>query len=1101
MIYDLLELANADEVPDGPINVRCRVDSGAIDGDADGLDSLYLVSDPRNDLGERAALSFWTDASGTDRFEATDPVVLAMVGIDSGEELPGRTYAETSGPPLSRTEEVIARVNPNLGTYEGEQRLYLNVTDLLVRDPATTVGKGYLRSNDPCSRRSYLKYTRRVYQRDPYEWDGQKKVRESSQLRGDVVHRATEVGIDTHPDRFEEGWTEQQVRTLCEELLDEEFSIREALLIISGTGVGDVRDHVVDIVDRLFTDERFSETLLSADSVATERPLDDRFGYQGEVDIVLDGRPYDIKTTRNPSDDRVVQHAYQLELYLFALALEQLEDGQRIADVLADVPTGYLVYPNVEGDAVRFEEVTLDRSRVAEFLADRNEIVTSSDPFAPPSTYDRDCDNCTLKREEWIDGPDDALPPACTYHCQNERRWPCYELEDGTVTSDCSLFERCTQRQAYRDPDRIDHFERVRAGLQAERTSRELAAGAFDRLDPDLVAESGRRIPELELAGVSGGSVVRYESSNPVVPAFDPGEIVQVRPTSGGRGYPAVYHGNDGPHYEFAFQRTGPPPGAVIDPSATYEAVPADVTAKIDDQYLPYVDFAQRRGYPATPADDGSTSASADGAETIEAPGEVADYLDRAQVFVDVPVREERSSDVADLVEAVVSTDVPRPDGTGSIANEDARTLVLGADPALVDAAHAGQPSEDHFRMDGTSHGEESIEASDGSHAVQQRLLTATSIVSSVSYATSDWPTRGHTEVFHSFTDGEFVSGVAEYPDRAHTDRFFDTLVLLGAESITEPEYRFLQDVADRVVAVGDRRQRGPEMTSEQATAADLDVSQFDTGFEHFASFPSDAGVSLQLPGHAPPALETYYAGDEWEPLAGSIEFLDIEGDEETTQDTIAFRTTVRASEGFGHRLVFDVTDTSANAMSVIDAFSDRERLDHTRFTPQQPAVVDGHPLYLAAVEDLQDEDPDRHEIVVQVEAAEMPQFGRALLTNRTAERIVAQVVADRDVDLVVTPFERHATNIRRRLLDDGHGSVRVARPGDLDGEIAEHAVVSFATANDRRIPRPAVTEPEVLYGMLSCGRNLTLVGNGSTLQSKDLFRELIETAKPYEGS
>lgn len=1100
MIYDIADLVDGDELPTGPITIRCSVQSGAIDGHADGLESLYLVEDPRHDLGERAALSFWTDASDTEGMAPTDPVVLAMVGIDSGEELPDRTFGETSGPPLARNEEVLVRANPNLGTYEDEERLYLNVTDLLVRDPSTTVGKGYLRSNDPCSRRSYLKYTRRVYQRDPYEWDGTKKRRESSQLRGDVVHRATELALENQREQFESGWTESQVRALCDDLLEDEFSIREALLIISGTGVGDVRDHVVDIVHRLFTDDRFTDELLEADAVATERPLDYRYGFLGEVDIVLDGIPYDVKTTRNPSENKVEQHAYQLELYLFALALERLEDSETIDDVLADVPTGYLVYPNVEGDEVQFEDVSLDRARVADFLAQRNEIVTSGEPFAPPSTYNRDCENCHLQNEEWIDGPDDALPPACTYHCQNERRWSCYEVEDGSVTSDCSLFDTCTQRQEYRDPDRIDHFERVRAGLQAERDTRELASGVYDKLDADLLAESGRRVPELELVGLSGGSVVQYESSNPVVPTFETGDVLLVRPTNEDRGYPAVYHGNEGDVYEFKFQRTGSPPAAVIDPTAEYEAVPTEGTATIDDQYLPYVDFAQRRGYPATPAEESGVAATTDGVESLETPADVTDYLDRGQVFVDLPVRENRLGDVADLVEAVASADLPHPDAETEVSNSDARTLVLGTDPALVDAAHAGQPAGDHYRMDGTSHGEDSIEASDGSHSVQQRLLGARSIVSSVSYATSDWPTKGHTEVFHSFCDGDFVSEASDLPNRDHTDQFFDVLVLLGAESVTEPEYRFLQDVADRVVAVGDRRRRGPEMLSDDAVGADLDVSQFETGFEHFASFPSDSGVSLQLQGHAAPGLQAYYDGDIWDPIDGTIRFLDIHGDEETDQETVSFRTTVRATDGFGRRLVFDVTDTSANAMEVIDSFSDRERLDHTRFTAGSPALVDGHPLYLREISDLPDgDDGDLHEIVVQVEVAEMPQFGRALLANRTAERIVAQVVENRDVDLVVTPFERHATRIRRQLRDAGYGSVRVARPRDLDGEIVDHAVVSFATANEREIPRPPVTDPQVLYGMLSCGRDLTLVGNGATLRSKDFFRKLLDGAEPYE--
>lgn len=1101
MTYNIADLLDTDDLPDGPVTIRGRIETSAIDGQAAGLDSLYLVEDPKHELGERAALSFWTETTGIPDIDPTDPVVLSMVGIKPEGDLPGVSFAEARGPGLSRGEEVIARVQPNYGTYDGEERLYLNVIDVLVREPETRVGKGYLRSNDPCPRRSYLKHTRHVYQQDPYEWDRESKRRESAQLRGDVAHRATELALNQHRERFEDGWTRDQVSDLCYELLEDEFSIREALLIVTGTKVGEVRDQIVDVVYQLFTDDRFSESLLDAESVETERPLDRRFGFQGTVDIVADGVPYDLKTTRNPSDETVENHTYQLELYLFVLALEQLQDGERLADILAEPPTGYLVYPNVEGDEVQYESVSLSEGDVAGFLAQRNEIITSGEAFAPPSTYNRDCDNCHLQHEEWINGPTDALPPACTYHCQNERRWPCYEINDGSVDSDCSLFETCTQRQQYRDPDRINHFERMRAGLQAERDARDRAAGVFDRLDPDLLAEAGRRIPDLELTGLTGGSVVQYESGNPVVPSFEAGDIVTIRPQGGDGSYRAIYYGNEGDIYQFQFLKTGSPPTAVIAPGKRYEAVLTRTTEKVDEQYLPYLDFAQRRNYPATPGGDADGEADTDGAIELDSVDELATYLDHKQVFVDLPVREERLSDIADIVEAIVTADVPAPDGRSTVSNTNARTLILGTTPALIDAAQVGQPTGDHYRMDGTSHGKVSIEASDGSHSVQQRLLSATSIVSSVSYATADWPTKGHTEVFHTLTDGDFVDSADDLPDRDHTDRFFDTLVLLGAEKVTEPEYRFLQDVADHVVAIGDRRRRGPEMLSDDAVGADLDVSQFETGFEHFASFPSNAGVSLQFSGDATPALQAYYEDDLWTPVDGTISFLNIEGNEATSTDRVSFRTTVRSAEGYGRRLVFDVTDTSANALEVIDMFSERERLDHTRFTVQAPVVIDDHSLYLREIKDLPEEGGERHEIVVHVEAAEVPEFGRSLLTNRTAESIVKQVVKNHDVDIVVTPFERHATRLRRLLREEGHESVPVKRPRDLDGTITDHAVVSFATANEDGIPRPPVTEPDVLYGLLSCARELTLVGNGETLRAKDFFRVLIESAEPYSES
>lgn len=1098
-IYDISDLHGPEsELPDGEVTIRCRVQTTAIEGDTEGLDALYLVEDPHNNLQERAALSFWSDSGSVTGIPPTDPIVLATVGLTPDGDPDDVSMSDLSGTKLSRGEELVVRAVPNYGDYEGEERLYLNVTGFVIRDPSTEIGKGYLRSADNCPRRSYLEYTKQVYMDDNYNIE---PPRDRGALRGDVVHAALEKALEGYRDRFEaDEWTEDSTGEFCQSLLEEEYAIRQAMLNVAG--VGNVDDDVEDIVYRLFTDDRFTDVLLEANSVAAERELDRRFGYDGRVDVVVDGTPYDLKTRRNPNDADVEGDAYQLKLYLFVLLLERLDDDESLSEALTEDPAGYLVYPNVDAETVRFEEVRLTRADVAELLSERNRIVTTGSAFAPPSTYNRDCDGCRHKNREWITGPDDSLPPACTYHCQNERRWPCYETTGGAIDTDCSLFGSCEQRTEFRDPDRVDHFERLRAGLQAERETRDVAASVFDRLDPDLLAEAGRRVPDLELAGASGGGVLRYESENPVVPVFQSGDIVRVREQGEAGGKRAVFHGIDEGIYEFKFLETGSPPQAVMRPDTRYEAVPTSETSLVDDQYLPYLDFAQRRGYPATHPRTTDATVDTDGVVALDDMRGVAEHLDREQVFVDLPVRERRLDDVAELVRSIVDADLPQPDGDTHVASEDTRTLVLGTNPELVDAAYEGQPDGEHYRIDGTTHGDDSIEALDGRHSVQQRLLSANSLVSSVSYATSDWPTQGSTELFHSLTDGDFVDDDDRYPDREHTDQFFDVLVLLGSELITEPEYRFLQDVADRVVAVGDRRRRGVEMLSEDATKADLDVSQLETAHDHFGSFPSERGVSLQVTGHAPPALQEYYDGhdDDFSDVDGSIRFLDVEGTEETDLETVTLRTTVRSANDTGRRLVFDVTDTTADPMVAYETFSDLESLDHTQLPNQSVVVVEGHNLYLRAIEDLPDEDADRHEIVVEADVAEVAQFGEALLANRPAERIVANVV-DEDVDLVVTPFERHATRIKRLLEKPDHESVPVKSPRDVDGEIADHAVVSFGIANELGIVRPPVMDPSVLYGLLSCARNLTLVGDGCTLESKDVFRDLLDAADPYHGT
>jgi hypothetical protein len=400
----------------------------------------------------------------------------------------------------------------------------------------------------------------------------------------------------------------------------------------------------------------------------------------------------------------------------------------------------------------------------------------------------------------------------------------------------------------------------------------------------------------------------------------------------------------------------------------------------------------------------------------------------------------------------------------------------------------AGQPSGEHYRLDGTG-GDRTIQNDDGYHQIQTKLLDSQSVVSTVQQATSKAGPGSIREFFHRLK-------TAPFSDREHTSNFFDSLVILGAERLTEPEYDFLADIADCVVAVGDVRRTGPTLLSGAATDANLD-SHFETEFERYRSFPTGDAVSLQVSGEAPPALREFYQSGPWESLDGDLTFLSVEGDEETALDTIELEATVPAANGDGKRLVFDVTDTPLSPMAAHELFENRIELDATALRSESIVVLDDESLYLQSKDELEGGSGAQHHVVIRTVAAELPQFSRALLSNDIAEQIVAEVVAQEKPDVVVTPFERHATGIKRKLADRDI-DVPVERPESLSGTVTGDAVVSFATANETGIVRPPLDDPSVLYSMLASARNLTMVGNRQTLESKDVFSRLIDAATDY---
>lgn len=1072
MLYDLATIHDEyDRFRDQEVTVRCQIRSNAMAGEREGQKTLYEIDDPRGNFAIPTFLSFWTDDPEIPGIGRTRQYVLdALETNENGEPL------------LPRGESVLVRGTPRINQDDDGELLFLNVTSVLVRAPDHQIGKGEMAVNDQCPRRYYLNYVKKVYTAK-FPVDG-------NRFRGDVVHRVAERALDEHYDRFvNHEWTSDSAEAYVNEVLEDEFGIRMAKLSISGIGLDD-RDDAIEIATRLFTDEEFCDRLASADSHATERALGDGYGYRGDVDLVLDGIPYDFKTSRSAN---VSQHGKQLQLYLFALLLERVDVGDDLGERLDDVPEGYIVYPNIAGaDGVQFERVELIHQDVRELLTLRNAVADARGTFGPPSTYNRDCENCRLRTEEKLVTPrdqdrstSDTLPSACKFHCQTERRWPCYETApDGGVVSDCSLFDECEQRLEYRDPDRVDHYNSLRAALEVEEERRETASDLLAQLDSELLTRSGRLLQGLVWAG-GGMDHAVFASDEQIVPAFAPGDTVILEPEADGAiGKSVTFLGvDDG---EYRVQLNVPEHSEFLQADRTYRIRRTFEPETVSRKFLSYVDYAQRRGHNRRFDHDEQHEIDS-GSLSLDEAGEVATYLGNDEVFLDVPVRPDRTAVIEDALEALVgpAVEYPRVDGDGSVPDDGQRALILGSTPGLVELAERALPDGPHYRMDGGGVGEEAIHTSDSYHDTQDRWNESRSLCSSVQYALE-------TEHFHSLVEGAFG-------DRNHSARFFDVLVLLGAEQVTEPEYLFLSDLADRVVAIGDTRGLGPSMVSAEATERSLDRSYFAWAHERYASLPVDDAVSLQVPGEANEFVQDLYPDDEWQDSGTGFSFLDIEGDVAIDAGEIEVRSSVRARQGVPFELVFSASNTSASPFAVQSAFESMDYLDATLLREGEVALVDDLPLFLERKEQLDSTGATHHRVVIRSDASRTPEFERAFLYNRPEARIVSEVADDFGADIVVTPFETHANELRARL-DEADEDVPVALPEHLD-ERVERAIVSFGISNEHGVLQPTLTEPEMLYRLLTCGDDMLLVGHGDSLRSKrDLATLIDDRAADYES-
>jgi len=1071
MLYDLATIHDEyDRFEDQEVTVRCRIRGNEMTGEREGQKTLYEVDDPRGNLSVPTFLSFWIDEPEIGGIERTRQYVFDA--LETGEN---------GDPQLPRGESVLVRGTPRITTHDDGERLFLNVTSVLIRAPDQRIGKGEMAVNEQCPRRYYLNYVKKVY-RAEFPVNG-------NRFRGDVVHRAAERGLDEHRDRFvNQDWDAESAEEYVRQVLDDEFGIRMAHLSVSGIGLDD-REDAIEIVTRLFTDEEFCDRVASADSISTERAVGDAYGYRGDIDVVLDGVPYDFKTSRSTN---VPHHGKQLQLYLFALLLEQTDVGDDLGARLDDVPEGYIVYPNIDGaDDVRFERVELTREDVRTLLELRNAVADARGTFGPPSPYNRDCENCGHRTEEELVTPRDqdrpegnTLPSACKFYCQTERRWPCYETtSDGGVVSECSLFDECEQRLEYKDPERVDHYNSLRAALDVEEERRETASDLLAQLDPDVLARSGRLIRGLEWTG-GGMDHAVFESDEGLVPAFAPGDTVVLKPeVDGAVGKSVTFLGAEGGEYRVQLNVLEHP--EFLQEDRTYHIQRTFEPETVSRKFLSYLDYAQRRGHNRR-FDHEEQHDGDRGGTLLDGAAEVAEYLDNEEVFLDIPVRPDRNEVVGTAVEALVGPEAeyPRIDDEGTVPDEGQRALVLGSTPQLVDLADRVLSDGPHYRMDGGGVGEHAIHASDSYHDIQNRWNESKSIISSVQYALE-------TEHFHKLVEGAFGH-------RDHSSRFFDVLVLLGAEQVTEPEYLFLSDLADRVVSIGDTRGLGPSMVSAEATERGLDRSYFTWAHERYASLPVDEGASLHLPGQANEFVQQLYPDDEWTDAETEFSFLEIEGDVAIDAGEIEVRSSVRTRQGVPFELVFSASDTSASPFEVQSAVESMDYLDATLLREGEVALIDELPLFLERKEQLEETGATHHRVVIRSEASQTPEFERALLYNRPEARIVSEVADDFGADVVVTPFDTHANELRQ-WLDEADSDVPIVLPEQVNEQV-ERAIVSFGVSNEHGVLRPPLNEPEMLYRLLTCGDELLLVGHGDTLRSKrDLATVIDENAEEYE--
>lgn len=1057
MIYSAPTLVSNQSYNGTEITVRCTVQDGPKSGDRRGKKTLYELSVSQSEFDGKAFLSFWNEEPDwTDTFGETKPYVQDAV----------------SNVPLETGETVLARGVPNVHN----SKWYFNVTSILVRQPETRIGKGEMRTASECPRIYELAFDKKVYSSSSYDLS-------PGAVKGDVVHDFLEYAIETdrYRELFETGWNESAINHCFDELLDREYSLKLALCRLAWISTNQIKENAISAIETLVYDERFNRSISDADEIESEIALSDATGFNGRVDLVLDGVPYDLKTHYRVSESDIEKHRFQLRVYLFAFLLESLEPGESVTERLEEGVEGELVYPSrADVDGVHYERVRLRSRDVADILSLRNEAIVLREGFGSSTTYGRDCEGCTFKDHTVIgkgEAESNTLPSPCTFHCQSERRWDCFETDDGgDIVSQCQLFGECDQRLEYRDPATTDHFNQLRNALTDERDARKRLGSNLDALDDEVLEQAGLRLPDLTIDTLDGGQRLILDSGSEIVPSFQPGSNVRLSRADSDYYISVTYFGKTGE--KVIFELDGRPGSGFLDPAETYVATRTLSTAQFPRDLLGQVDYVQRSGI--SPVLDRKAPVSEEQETLSHSELEmVGDYLDNNGVYIDVPVRRNRLELLAELTDFVVSESYQVPGEDQPIPSSDQRVLVLSGVPELTDdIVNQLDGSTGTVRMDGfVDSNVKSVTRKKGGHEIYEALESSRVIISSLRYALSD-------HVFHGMEAGD-------EDVRTHSERFFDTVVMIGAETLTEPQFHFLRSLGDRVVAIGDVHRRGPDLVSGKARESSLGEAYFSRVFKHYASVDSDDYDSLQVPGELAGQMQDIFSRLDFtsESISGSVKFVDAGGTTTTAVSSTTIEELVpREHEDSEARFLRLEPVENVDALQISHRLEQLRTIDAGELTIQNEYTIQDIRFRVMTNNPI---DGDSHRLEVNVPIESTPYLHRHLLKNEKEVESVVDFCQTERPDVVVTPFVAHANAIRSALEDEGL-DIPVRLPSESDGNIREKVVISTAVADEGRAVSPPVSKIETLYTMLNAGQNITIIGDKSTLERNSVFEALL---------
>jgi len=937
---------------------------------------------------------------------------------------------------------------------------WINVERILIAHPSIAIGPREIISALHCPRIYYLEYIKNTM-------DNLLKRPRKEVSRGNLVHSICEqLILSGEIIRLSDmGGKERSglLRRIVEHETNTTFRMDSALHLLAETPFEAVQKqcyfHLKDFMQETEVAEFFR-----GKNVATERMVNQLYGFSGVVDFIVDGSiPVEFKT----SSKLRAEHLMQLKVYLL---MSYLDSGNRMGHLMFSK----CIQSESSGESRHIHPVELTDEDIEKILHGRHRVLLMRKGMQLPSPQNMDCDGCRHSHPS----PHSLrkMYPACPFYCQTERYWDCYSYDEtGQITVLCPLFEDCTLKFSYFDTEKIDHYNKMRKAISAENEELGLLSRQLRNLPDEALRMCGQKVDGLKLTTKS--ELVCIFSLDEALPCLDciPGDRVTISTEDKKHTYPATLTrtGLNEVHVLFGGSR-----GEGFFGSSTY-ALSKDYSEKAIMRYLlKVIDFTERNKREMQTSYGSRKKILEKRAMKEYDPKAVAESLFKKQlVALHSPAQTsdvERCVEILDHLSKKFSILVVlrnRSEIEEFVEQYPKRheLLIIDRDedfsskPRVCEIGNANTPEE-----------------------IQEKISLSRVLVTDIGFLQ-----RSH--FFESLS----------LPERRY---YFDYVCATGAEQFFEPVFYYIKNLGYSTLLIGDAFRMSYPVRSGEARSLGLGERPFERLILYDSYFESkDYEIYhesfTRLPESVIRAFEKIDSEISSMRVDGNLSFIDVKGHEKGISRVDCLYQ-IRMGDGPMRYQVVIEPDRVLDAGTIERLISHLTKHSIGDYSPGNSFSVGEYSCRVVQIDPLGSvnaSDPKENvSLVLRIPISLSETLQELLYSNEEeADEVIAILKTmspnERNEAAVITPFISQASLLKKQMFLSGIEDVPVLLPYHASGRSFRSCIISLVSANAERVIRYPLTDPGVLYTMFtSAEENLVIVGDKETIGQSRLIAEII---------